>query len=56
MPSCCPEGSWEAPLDVPALKSANDKIVTIGVNDPLELYIAGPIEADKKAVLVFTDV
>ena len=54
--SCCPEGSWGTPLDVPELKSANDKIVTIGVDDPLELYIARSNGCDKKAVLVFTDV
>ena len=55
--SCCPHGSWGTPLNTPAVKSASDKVITIGgVADPLELYVSGSDGVNKKALLVFTDV
>ena len=63
-PSCCPEGSWGAPLDVShgikTLDGAGGESFMIGPDKDLEVYVAKPEEASasslNKAILVFTDV
>ncbi|KAL7547191.1 hypothetical protein ACHAWF_012397 [Thalassiosira exigua] len=69
MTSCCPAGSWDAPLVVPhgarSADSGAGRTRAIGSeDDPLEIYVSRPPSDDatkeatkqKKAILVFTDV